>query len=144
MLICFNIGIMVVGSLGIYQGVDYGDSVEENYFDEEEYYKKNIEPTTDLLGILGLTAGGLAFGGLLGYVSSGGVDVLRFAGITGFAGFVIGLLATSRGLLHSIGAQLSGNSSTVGLVIDLFLFFELVMVAFFIWQMATGGWANAK
>lgn len=141
MIVCFNLGLMIINAAGLYN-VPVDPEAEEAITSFSNKYM-----TTGNLLVTMLVSGGT--GALIGLgiarVAGGSVDTLRAIGITSFGTAILPLWYNSLNVMLGLADSLTGTSGGLAsTIIIIFISFQVLMVVAFILQLATGGWLNVK
>jgi len=124
LMILFNVSVVIVQSLNEFSGGAFWTVAGTPW----------TLATYGTLTLIISTAGALT-GAVLG-TSVFNYDPFRGAAITGFGVGMIPTLWNTRLIFYTMA---SGNAMA-GLMVDIFLGFEAILLVVFLYQMATGGW----
>lgn len=130
MILCFNLGLFIVSSSGLYSGVDIEEGSD---IDNDSWSGRVLN-----FGILSLT--GVLFGYALGALTS--ADPIKLAGIGLVASWLIPLYNNNYRVLNSISSSI--NSPIVSVIVTAFIGVQIIFIGIFLIQLTTGGWASIK
>jgi len=136
MLFCFNIGMLVIDTAGLYEGTDIDYEAGDVYDPTASYSGKAF----NILAVLGL---GSLFG-LAGAIiaKAAGMDPLRAGTISGFVGFMIPMYNSTTGVVLQFAEDITGAASIAVIIAGIFLTVNVIFIGLFIYQIATNGWQS--
>lgn len=128
MLLCFDIAMYIIAQAGLYT-TDFSSNVYN-----EKYYLSfySITIITIVGAILAASAASIFTN----------LNPQKVAVISGFIAFMVPLFSNLRLILITF-AEAFDSGGTASMIVNGFIFFQLIMLLIFVYQIADSGWASS-
>jgi len=125
-IICFNIGVLVIGTISVLSQGTYYAALGTVW----DISALTLTPV--ILGFAGAAVGGAIGTIILNY------DPIKLAGITGFIGLMAGTLYGTTNIFR----ELAGTNPMLQLFVSIFIAFMALITLVFVYQLATQGFKS--
>jgi len=138
MLFCFNIGMFVIDTTGLYADTEIDYEASGVYDPTTEYNIQEDFNSAQLLITIGIVGSLGVVGAILGKLA--GVDPLRSGVISSFVTFMFTMFASTYSVLINFASDIGGGIAET--IVTIFMVVQIIFIVIFIYQIATGGWQS--